>query len=330
MPRLAAVVGKTERNTNSEPSSSIRGTSVERHGIRFRRFAGSGLYANQLPEPIKVAHLTDMHVGLITPMKVQLAGIEIAQREKPDIVVITGDFVCHSHAFLEDLTALMKGFNVPVFGVLGNHDYWAGAQGVRMALKRGGVELLSNQNTIIEVRGQKLQLVGLDDAYTGHADRRKAVKGMARGIPTLGLSHIAEEADGLWSADVPFVLSGHTHGGQLTVARLNEWALGKIGGHRYVHGMYGQRSHDAEQHGAVYVGAGLGAAVVPFRLGERGNREVALFELGTRPGLIDEHHPEQLALNPPSTLDEERARALAHERFQARRKRRFRAPREST
>jgi len=305
------------------------GMTQEPHGIRLRHFAGSAVYADLLTEPIRVAHLTDLHVGLITPMKVQLAAIDIVHREKPDLVVITGDFVCHSHAFLEDLSDLMRLFEVPVFGVLGNHDHWAGAPGVRRALKRSGIELLNNQSTVIDVRGQKLQLVGLDDAYTGHADRMKALKGIARDLPTLGLSHIAEEADGLWANGVPFVLSGHTHGGQLTVARLNEWTLGRMGGHRYVHGLYGQReaAHPAEC-GAVYVGAGLGAAILPFRVGDRGNREIALFELGLRPGDLPEHHAEQQALNPPLVIGEELARALARERFQARKRRRFRAPRE--
>jgi hypothetical protein len=307
----------------------MMGTTTERHGIRLRRFAGSALYSDALASPIRVAHLTDLHVGLVTPMKVQLAAIEIALRERPDLVVITGDFVCHSHAFLEDLTALMKRIDAPVFAVLGNHDYWAGAQGVKTALKRGGVELLSNQSTVIDVRGQKLQIVGLDDAYTGHADRAKALRGASRTLPTLGLSHIAEEADGLWAAGVPFVLSGHTHGGQLTVARLNELTLGKIGGHRYIHGLYGARKAEVRaDHGAVYVGAGIGAAVVPLRLGDRGNREVALFELGASPGDLDEHHTEQRPLNPPRQVAEDLAKAQAHARFLARRKRIFRAPRE--
>ena len=82
-------------------------------------------------------------------------------------------------------------------------------------------------------------MVGLDDAYTGHARRDEAVKGLRKDLPTLGLSHIAEEADGLWRHDVPLVLSGHTHGGQVTFARLHEIALGKIAGHKYVHGLYG-------------------------------------------------------------------------------------------
>ena len=236
--------------------------TLERHGIRVRRFAGSALYSHTLTEPVRVAHLTDMHVGLVTPMKVQAAAIDITLREKPDLVVITGDFVCHSHAFLEDLTELMRQIDVPLFAVLGNHDYWAGAPGVRTALKRGGAELLSNQSTVIEVRGQKLQLVGLDDAYTGHADRRRALRGASHTLPTLGLSHIAEEADGLWAHGVPFVLSGHTHGGQLGLVSLGlPYTMLRLFVDMPDHGLWA-RGRDR-----LYVHRGTGHYGFPLRLG---------------------------------------------------------------
>lgn len=303
------------------------GTLYEKHRIRLRRFAGHALFTTHLERPLRVAHLTDLHVGLVTPMRVQLDAVAITNREKPDLVVITGDFVCHSHAYLEDLTEVLSAIEAPTFAVLGNHDYWAGAAGVRRALKSAGVELLSNANTLVDFGGQRLQIVGLDDAYTGHADRRLALRGLRSDLPTLGLSHIAEEADALWAAGVPLVLSGHTHGGQMTVARLHELTLGRIGGHRYVHGLYGQRALAAGPVGAVYVGAGIGAAVLPFRVGDRGNREIAMFELGMTVGAIDEHHAEQVALNPAPDVNEDVVRAERHARFQARRRRLFRAPR---
>ena len=152
--------------------------------------------------------------------------------------------------------------------------------------------MLRNSTTTIEVRHQRLQLVGLDDAYTGHADVARAVRGLKPNLPSLGLSHIAEEADRLWDYGVPLVLSGHTHAGQITIARLHELSIGKMAGHKYIHGLYGQRRGD----GAVYVGAGIGAAMMPFRLGERAKREVAIFELGAAPGSLVEHHGEQRAL----------------------------------
>ncbi len=88
------------------------------------------------------------------------------------------------------------------------------------------------------------------------------------------------------------MLSGHTHGGQVTLAGLHELALGRVAGHRYVHGLYGTRAA-AERVGAVYVGAGIGSAVMPLRLGERGKREVTIFDLGVSPGTFEEHHEEQ-------------------------------------
>ena len=289
------------RRSDTAPASSARNS-----GIELRRFAGPRAYRERLAH-VRIAHLTDLHVGRITPFAVQRAAVEMTNAERPDLVVLTGDFVCHSQLWLDQLVEVVSGFDAPTLAVLGNHDHWSGADEVEAALRRGGVEVLRNRHTTLTLGGERLQVVGLDDAYTGHARMDDAVKGLRPDLPTLGLSHIAEEADGLWRHGVPLVLAGHTHGGQVTVARLHELALGKIGGHRYVHGLYGSREPDAPGDakkrrpngtdagaaGAVYVGAGIGAAVMPLRLGDRGQREVTIFELGAEPGSIDEHHAEQ-------------------------------------
>lgn len=265
--------------------------------LRMRHFAGHESYENQLNTPIRVAHLTDQHVGRVTPMRVQLRAVELALEQDPDIVVLTGDFVCHSELYLNDLTEVMKKITKPTFAVLGNHDHWTNAAEVTKALIKGGVEVLDNANTIIKVRNEELQLVGVDDAYTNHSDVKKATKGLKKNIATLGLSHIAEEADKLWPCGVPLVLSGHTHAGQVTVAGLHELILGKVIGHRYIHGFYGDLSAGSPK-GAVYVSAGIGAAVMPLRMGEKGKREVAIFELGATKESLTEHFLAAKLANP--------------------------------
>ncbi len=283
--------------------------------FRIRRFAGPECFMEHL-EGLRVAHLTDLHVGRVTPMAVQYDAVSMTNAGSPDVVVISGDFVCHSQVYLDDLTEVIGKIDAPVFAVLGNHDYWAGAEPVRKALRRGGAEVLDNANTTFEVGHQRVQIVGLDDAYTGHADRQKAVKGLRSDLPVIGLSHIGEEADGLWDAGVPLVFSGHTHAGQITVARLHELSVGKLAGHKYVHGLYGSRGA-SDPKGAVYVGAGVGAAVVPLRLGERAKREVAFFELGEQPGAFDEHHQEQEAHRgrvPSTKKKKKRANAVVKKR----------------
>jgi uncharacterized protein len=284
-----------------------------RKRIQLRRFAGPATYLDQLSH-LRIAHLTDLHVGRVTPWAIQLAAVELTNEQQPDLILITGDFVCHSQRYLDRLEALMKRFHAPVMAVLGNHDYWSGGAEVRAALQRGGVEVLQNAHTTIALRHQQIQVVGLDDAYTGHARREEAVKGLRRDLPVIAMSHIAEEADALWARGVPLVLSGHTHAGQVTLARLHELAIGKLAGHRYVHGLYGSRKRDLDaQTGAVYVGAGIGASVMPLRMGDRGQREVAVFELGYELGVLDEHHAEQPPLPgraPSERIKQKRAAAV--------------------
>ena len=279
--------------------------------LAVRHFAGHASHTEYFDDqPLRIVHLTDQHVGRVTPLSVQVDAVAAANAEQPDLVVISGDFVAHSQLYLDDLTELMRGFSVPVFAVLGNHDHWCGADAVERALVRGGVEVLRNARTTIEIRHRPLQIVGLDDAYTGHADVQRAIVGLDPRLPTIGLSHIAEEADALWTYGVPLVFSGHTHAGQITVARLHELALGRIAGHKYIHGLYGERRGD----GAVYVGAGIGAAMFPLRLGDRARREVAVFDLGAAPGSIVEHHDEQVAgpgRPPTAEKTAERHRAVA-------------------
>ncbi len=293
-----------------------RGTWLEPStNIELRRFAGTKRHVERLNTPLRIAHLTDMHVGRVTPMRVQMTAVELVNERRPDLVCITGDFVCHSQAYLGQLEHVVASIDAPVLGVLGNHDHWSGANAVRRVLRRAGAEVLDNVHTVLELRNERLQVIGLDDAYTGHADWRAATRGLRRDLPTLGLSHIAEESEHLWRAGVSLVLSGHTHAGQVTLARLNELALGRLVGHKYIHGLYGSRvAHD---HGSVYVGAGLGAAVFPVRLGKRARREVTLFDLGMEPGSFSEHHEVQAPLKgrPPSErVKAKRARAVARKR----------------
>lgn len=338
---IAAYAARREAAAKRAEADSPRSAASLLHRIELRRFAGPVAYLQQISH-LRIAHLTDQHVGRVTPMEVQRTAIAMTNAEKPDLVLLTGDFVCHSQLYLDELTDLMRGIEAPAIAVLGNHDHWSGADEVQHALERGGIEVLRNRNTTVTLRHERLQVVGLDDAYTGHARRDEAVKGLRHDLPSIGISHIAEEADGLWRHGVPLVLSGHTHGGQVTLARLHELALGMIGGHKYVHGLYGSRrgagpeangkgvagsngkTQSSEPQGAVYVGAGIGAAVVPLRLGDRGRREITIFELGCEPGDFVEHHSEQEPLRgrkPTKAKIAKRAAAVIRKRLSRERKR---------
>ena len=260
-----------------------------------RRFAGAKSHHEQLEKPLVIAHLTDQHFGPATPHELQLEAVRRVNAAKPDLVVLTGDYVAHSLAHLDEIEEVLSGLHGPALAVLGNHDHWTGPKEVRRALERSNIEVLENAWTERTYRGQKIQIVGVDDAFTAHADSEKATKGLIRGVPTLGLSHVGEEADALWHSGVPLVLSGHTHSGQIAMGSMHRVLMGHFAGHRYVHGLYGQR--EGADEGALYVSAGIGSSRFGLRLGERARPEVALFDLGLAPGSLDEPDVEQAPIH---------------------------------
>lgn len=277
----------------------------------MRRFAGHVAHVERLEAPLRIAHVTDLHVGLVTPLSAQRAAVAAANASGAELVVLTGDYVCFSQRFLPQLIELVAGFDAPVVATLGNHDHWCGASEVTAALREGGATVLSNETHVVEIAGRVLQVVGIDDAFTGHADAERALRGFDPGLPSVGLSHVGEEAPALWRAGVPLVLSGHTHAGQITLASFDRLLMNRVMGHSFVHGLYGSR-HDPTPAGALYVGAGIGAPRIPFRFGERGRREVTVFDLGIAPGSFEEHHVEQAELpgRPPYDWQTERRRGI--------------------
>lgn len=264
--------------------------------IAVRRFAGHRRMLERLDRrPLRVVQLSDLHVGLVTPQAVQLAAVALTNAQAPDLVVLTGDYIARSLRHLDTLEALLADIEAPMIAVLGNHDHWHGAEEVRRTLRRAGVQVLDNAWTLVELDGRRLQVVGLDDDATGHADPRAATRGLRADLPTLGLSHIGELADELWDRGVSLVLSGHTHAGHVMLEEAQHLTLPGLMGHRYVHGLYGCRLGERAP-GALYVSAGIGASVFGLRLGERARREIPVFELGLAPGSFEEHHAEQRAL----------------------------------
>ena len=219
-----------------------------------------------LSKALCVAHLTDLHFGNVTPQALQDRAVGEVNAARPDFTVLTGDFVCRGARHLATLTETLSALDGPKYAVLGNHDHWCGATGVRRALARAGVEVLDNAWTQIG----ELALCGMDDSTTGHHDPERTTRGV-RGA-RLGLSHNPDGAPDLWDEGVGVVLSGHTHGGQFHWKAVTPGVYAALGT-RYLSGTY------AERGGTVYVNPGVGSSVLPWRVGKPARRTVALVDL---------------------------------------------------
>ncbi len=257
------------------PSREILASAVGRSSLVTRRYYG--VRVARLPSglpPLRIAHLTDLHVGRVTPEARLIAAVEAANELDPDVVCLTGDYVAHSLRYLPRLTHCLKALKRPAFATLGNHDYWQDGGAVRRALEAIGIHVLMNESVELMAAGRKWRLVGIDDAVTNHHDVRRAFA-QCNGEPTVVLSHLAELAPDCAGRGASLVLSGHTHGGQVRTGGVVDLVMRRMG-HRYIMGWY------AAGETAVYVNRGVGAAVFPWR-SRHARAEVAGIELS--PGL---------------------------------------------
>jgi predicted MPP superfamily phosphohydrolase len=209
---------------------------------------------------LRVAQLSDLHVGSKTPDRVVRAAIEEANRFEPDLVVLTGDYVSRSRREIHAMRDLLGGLVAPTFAVLGNHDVWVDPRGATEALRGHGYEVLENAWTTLTLRGRPYRVGGVGDHLTGRDDVARATKGLPGATP-LVLAHGPRTADALRRLGRPLVcLSGHTHGGQVNLPILTPLLLATVMRERYVRGLY--RLSDVQ----LYVSRGVGMSGLRLRV----------------------------------------------------------------
>ncbi len=179
----------------------------------------------------RMLQLSDLHVGRGMPteyLREQVAGCAVLE---PDVVVLTGDYVTMgATSGLDALKEIVGQLRPPlgVYAVLGNHDFGVysparrprgtrSADRVTEALAAGGVDVLRGAVRRIDCDGAALQLVGVDDLWSGFFDVEAAFAGVDEALPTVVLSHNPDTVEVLqkWPGD--WILCGHTHGGQVRV-----------------------------------------------------------------------------------------------------------------
>jgi predicted MPP superfamily phosphohydrolase len=212
---------------------------------------------------LRIAHLSDLHVGTLTPMSWGLAWSRAANRRAPDLAVVTGDMVTSGteyHADVADVVGALRAKH-GVFVSMGNHDYFGEGEPLVSNLRDRGVRVLRNEGVVIERQGATLWLAAIDDTWSRRDDLGSALRHRPAGATTVLLAHDPERFDEAAESGVELVLSGHTHGGQIAVPFLSR-AIGLANlAHRYRVGFY-RRGRSI-----LYVHPGLGTTGPPLRLG---------------------------------------------------------------
>jgi predicted MPP superfamily phosphohydrolase len=210
---------------------------------------------------LRIAHLSDFHFGV--PSRGSRAverAVRWVEERQPDLVVITGDLLSRpgGERRLRALVERLPG----AYAVLGNHDYAASKDPFSRPVELDDLapaRLLADEAETVEVRGRRVQVVGVDPrSYRRGTARPERFADESADLRIL-LCHFPQVIDRLEPGVFDLVLSGHLHAGQITVpypgGRLRlahlRWT--------YVEGLYERPG------GVLHLSAGLGTTFVPFR-----------------------------------------------------------------
>ena len=163
--------------------------------------------------PLRIAQISDLHLGLIHRDETLAPIIARLQQLEPDLLVATGDIVDAQINHLEGLAELWQKLTPPLgkFAVTGNHEYYAGLDQALDFLDKSGFRVLHNES--IEV-GDYLKLVGVDDPARANQPAEEEALGSPSERFTLLLKHRPTVEDNSVNG-FDLQLSGHTHRGQI-------------------------------------------------------------------------------------------------------------------
>jgi predicted MPP superfamily phosphohydrolase len=206
----------------------------------------------------RLLQISDLHLDCVEGFTDRL--IDLIDGTPHDLAVITGDFADHAagyfHDCLDDIRRLGVALGPGALTILGNHDIIE----IVPHLEEAGMRVLLNENIAIERDGQQLWFAGIDDPhfYRTH-DFEAARRGIPQGACSVLLSHSPTTYDEARHYGFNFMLSGHTHGGQIclpggiALVRNGRCPTAQFTGAWTHHGLHG------------YTARGTGSCGVPAR-----------------------------------------------------------------
>ena len=226
---------------------------------------------------ITIVQISDLHLRSISYRLTQL--INKINKLQPDLILITGDAIDDEKkiSLLKDFLKLIDN-GIQKAAILGNWEYQAKVDLIelRKIYADNNCNLLINQTIQYSFQNKTISITGIDDYLRGNADFNSAIKNYKKSDYHIILTHCPKYSDDISkqineNTNVDFILSGHTHGGQIT---LFGYAPNlPHGSGKYIKGWYNNRNPK------LYVSKGIGTVVVPIRFGARA--EIAIFNLAT-------------------------------------------------
>ncbi|GHE33271.1 hypothetical protein GCM10017764_15450 [Sphingobacterium griseoflavum] len=199
------------------------------------------LYFSDLPadfDGFTITQLSDIHAGSLGSKRAVQQGITLANQQRSDLLLFTGDLVNHTAAEMEPWKDVFSQLKAPYgkYAILGNHDYGDYMQWESHAAKafnlhqleqvhaEMGFSLLRNKAVQLVKDNARITLIGVENwgkgGFQRYGDLQKATENIADDSFRILMSHDPshwEEQVLPYRSPVQLTLSGHTHGMQFGI-----------------------------------------------------------------------------------------------------------------
>ena len=253
--RRTVLKGLVASGVGAATGTSAYGYLYSRHQLEVTR---QTMQVAGLPPALaglRIGLLTDVHRSRWVSHDDVREAVAALMAERPDLIVLGGDYVTWGdRQFVVPAAESLAPLSAPhgVFAVLGNHD---DDHEMPAALEKNGVEVLKDACTHLTIAGQGLDIAGIRYWTRRPSDIATVIRG-APG-PLILLAHDPRRLTEAAALDIPLVLSGHTHGGQVVLPGLGAVAAQKF---PVVAGT-GKRDRTV-----MFVSRGVGTVYVPVRI----------------------------------------------------------------
>jgi predicted MPP superfamily phosphohydrolase len=213
---------------------------------------------------LRIVQLTDIHMSAFVSGALVRRAIGMANEARADLAFVTGDLISTKGDPLDSCLKIVSGLRATagIYGCNGNHEIYADAeQYVTDHAPTLGIRILRGEAVPLQFNGATINLAGIDYQRRGSRYLEDAEKLIAPGAYNLLLSHNPDLFPAAVAKGFDLTVSGHTHGGQVTLEVLHPSLNIVRFTTPYVHGLYengGRR---------LYVSRGIGTIGVPARLG---------------------------------------------------------------
>ena len=189
----------------------------------------------------KILFISDIHHGPHFSIDRVRGLVEKANGLKPDLILLGGDYVHGGSRYIKPCMDELKNLKAPsgVFGVRGNHDHWDGADLSKNAMIEAGIKLIENSSECVIVNDRKIRLVGVGDLWEGSQQISGPLSEASDTDFVILVSHNPDYAEKIskYYDKIDLMLSGHTHGGQVSVFGLYSPLIPSAYGQKYRSGM---------------------------------------------------------------------------------------------